>query len=74
LSQVQPPTLERGIDRDRPARGPGRIIIRRLADNIGAEIGGGHTSVPLSDEVAAIVRQALLDDKVIFLCDQVLDY
>jgi taurine dioxygenase len=51
-----------------------RIGVRRLAGNIGAEITGVDTGVPLSDDTVAQIRQALLDHKVIFLRGQSLDY
>src|SRR5690348_17234170 len=46
------------------------VGITRLAGQIGAEI----TGTPLSDEVVARIRQALLDHKVMFLRGQSLNY
>jgi len=43
------------------------VGITRLAGQIGAEITGADTGTPLSDEVVARIRQALLDHKVVFL-------
>jgi alpha-ketoglutarate-dependent taurine dioxygenase len=37
-------------------------------------ITGADTGTPLSDEVVARIRQALLDHKVVFLCGQSLNY
>jgi alpha-ketoglutarate-dependent sulfate ester dioxygenase len=51
-----------------------KLGIVRLAGNIGAEITGVDASGPVNDEVAAAVRQALLDHKVVFLRNQDLDY
>jgi taurine dioxygenase len=51
-----------------------RIGVTRLAGNIGAEISGIDTGDVLSDDAVALVRQALLDHKVVFLRDQSLDY
>ena len=51
-----------------------RVGVTRLAGNIGAEITGVDTGVPLDDEVIARIRRALLDHKVVFLRDQGLDY
>jgi len=53
---------------------PASIEITRLAGNIGVEIGGVDAGGPLSDDVVAAVRQALLDHKVMFLRDQRLTY
>ncbi len=53
---------------------PAAVEIRRLAGNIGAEVGGVNAAADLSDETAAQVRAALLRHKVIFLRDQELDY
>ena len=46
----------------------------KLAGHIGAEITGADTGTPLSDEVIAKVRQALLEHKVVFLRGQSLNY
>ena len=46
------------------------VEVTRLAGQIGAEINGADTGTPLSDEVIARIRQALLDHKVVFLRDQ----
>jgi alpha-ketoglutarate-dependent taurine dioxygenase len=51
-----------------------RVEVIRLAGNIGAEIAGVDTGVPLDDEAVAGIRRALLDHKVVFLRDQRLDY
>jgi taurine dioxygenase len=51
-----------------------RISVTKLAGNIGAQIDGIDTGTALSDEKVALVRQALLDHKVVFLRDQSLDY
>jgi alpha-ketoglutarate-dependent sulfate ester dioxygenase len=45
-----------------------------LAGNIGAEITGVDTGAPLSDDVVARIRRALLDHKVVFLREQTLNY
>ena len=37
------------------------VEVTRLAGQIGAEITGADTGTPLSDEVIARIRQALLD-------------
>ena len=50
------------------------VGVTQLAGNIGAEITGVDSGVPLSDEVIARIRQALLDHKVVFLRGQSLDY
>jgi alpha-ketoglutarate-dependent sulfate ester dioxygenase len=50
------------------------IGVRRLAGNIGAEITGVDTGAAPDDETVAAVRQALLEHKVVFLRDQILDY
>jgi taurine dioxygenase len=50
------------------------VGITRLAGQIGAEITGVDTGTPLSDEVIARIRQALLDHKVVFLRGQSLNY
>src|SRR5947207_4338120 len=50
------------------------VGVTRLAGQIGAEITGADTGTPLSDEVVAKIRQALLDHKVVFLRDQSLNY
>src|SRR5690242_17106846 len=50
------------------------VGITRLAGHIGAEITGADTGTPLSDEVVARIRQALLDHKVVFLRGQSLNY
>lgn len=50
------------------------VGIRRLAGNIGAEVGGVDAAADLSDETAGQVRAALLRHKVIFLRGQELDY
>jgi len=50
------------------------VGITRLAGQIGAEITGADTGTPLSDEVVARIRQALLDHKVVFLRGQSLNY
>jgi alpha-ketoglutarate-dependent taurine dioxygenase len=51
-----------------------RVGVRRLAGNIGAEITGVDTGTALDDDTVGQVRQALLDNKVVFLRDQSLDY
>jgi alkyl sulfatase len=51
-----------------------QAVVTRLAGNIGAEITGVDTGVPLAGEVVAQIRQALLDHKVVFLRGQSLDY
>src|SRR5580704_16567593 len=53
---------------------PAHVEVTRLAGQIGAEITGADTGTPLSDEVIARIRQALLDHKVVFLRDQSLNY
>ena len=50
------------------------VEVTRLAGHIGAEITGADTGTPLSDEVVARIRQALLDHKVVFLRGQSLNY
>ena len=50
------------------------LDVRRLAGNIGAEIGGVDVREPLSPATADEIRQALLRHKVVFLRDQHLDY
>jgi taurine dioxygenase len=50
------------------------VGVTRLAGQIGAEITGADTGTPLSDEVIARIRQALLDHKVVFLRGQSLNY
>src|SRR2546429_6788297 len=50
------------------------VGVTRLAGHIGAEISGADTGTPLSDEVIAKIRQALLDHKVVFLRGQSLNY
>ena len=50
------------------------VGITRLAGQIGAEITGADAGTPLSDEVIARIRQALLDHKVVFLRNQSLNY
>jgi len=50
------------------------VAITRLAGQIGAEITGADAGTPLSDEVVARIRQALLDHKVVFLRGQSLNY
>jgi alpha-ketoglutarate-dependent taurine dioxygenase len=50
------------------------VAVTRLAGQIGAEITGADTGTPLSDEVVAKIRQALLDHKVVFLRGQSLNY
>jgi alpha-ketoglutarate-dependent sulfate ester dioxygenase len=50
------------------------VGVTRLAGHIGAEITGADTGTPLSDEVIARIRQALLDHKVVFLRGQSLNY
>lgn len=47
--------------------------IHQLTPAIGAELSGIDLSVPLTDDVVADIRQALLDHKVIFFRDQHLD-
>jgi alpha-ketoglutarate-dependent sulfate ester dioxygenase len=51
-----------------------RVEVTQLAGNIGAEITGVDTGIPLDDEVITGIRQALLHHKVVFLRDQSLDY
>ena len=53
---------------------PTHVEITRLAGHIGAEITGADTGAPLSDEVIAKIRQAVLDHKVVFLRGQSLNY
>ena len=50
------------------------VDVTRLAGHIGAELSGVDTGAPLSDEVIAKIRQALLDHKVVFLRGQSLNY
>lgn len=50
------------------------LDVRRLAGNIGAEIGGVDAGDALGDAVISGIRQALLRHKVVFLRDQHLDY
>ena len=50
------------------------VEVTRLAGHIGGELGGVDTGAPLSDEVIAKIRQALLDHKVVFLRGQSLNY
>ena len=51
-----------------------RVSVVKLAGNIGAQVSGIDTSGALGDEEVGLVRQALLDHKVVFLRDQDLDY
>ena len=51
-----------------------RIGATRLAGHIGAEISGADTGEVLSDDAVAVIRQALLQHKVVFLRDQNLNY
>jgi taurine dioxygenase len=46
------------------------IEVQPLSSTIGAEIRGIHMSKPLDEHSAAVIRQALLDWKVIFFRDQ----
>jgi taurine dioxygenase len=46
------------------------ITVRPLTPTIGAEVTGVDLGAPLPDEVAALVRQTLLDHLVIFFRDQ----
>jgi len=50
------------------------VHVTTLAGNIGAEITGVDTGSRLSDGALAVIRQALLDHKVVFLRGQNLDY
>ena len=50
------------------------LDIKRVTGALGAEISGVDATAPLSDETIAVIRQALLDHKVVFLRDQELDY
>ena len=50
------------------------VHVTALAGNIGAEITGVDTCSRLSDGALAVIRQALLDHKVVFLRGQNLDY
>ena len=50
------------------------LTVDRLAGNIGAVIGGVDSGQELDDLVIAEIRQALLAHRVVFLCDQHLDY
>ena len=50
------------------------VSVTRLAGHIGAEISGVDSGAPLSDEVIARIRRALLDHKVVFLRGQSLNY
>jgi alkyl sulfatase len=59
---------------DASAATRGAVRITRLSGEIGAEITGVDTAAPPSDEAVVLVRQALLDHKVVFLRDQRLDY
>jgi alpha-ketoglutarate-dependent sulfate ester dioxygenase len=51
-----------------------RVQVRRVAGRIGAEIIGIDAATDRRNETVAVVRQALLDHKVVFLRDQRLDY
>ena len=51
-----------------------RTRVRKLAGHIGAEISGVDISAPLSADVVAELRQALLENKVIFFRNQDLDH
>ena len=51
-----------------------RLGVTQLAGNIGAEITGADSGTPLTDDVIAQIRQALLTHKVVFLRGQNLDY
>jgi alpha-ketoglutarate-dependent taurine dioxygenase len=51
-----------------------RISVERVAGRIGAEISGIDSGQQLGEEAIGVVRQALLDHKVVFLRDQSLDY
>ena len=50
------------------------LDIKRVTGALGAEISGVDATAPLNDETIAVIRQALLDHKVVFLRDQELDY
>ncbi|HET9138076.1 TauD/TfdA dioxygenase family protein [Actinophytocola sp.] len=50
------------------------VEIRRLAGNIGAVVTGVDAGGPLTDETIAMLRNAILDHKVVFLRGQRLDY
>lgn len=49
------------------------LEIRRVAGALGAEIHGVDLSTPLTESLAAAIRQVLLDHQVIFFRDQSLD-
>jgi alpha-ketoglutarate-dependent sulfate ester dioxygenase len=53
---------------------PARVEVTQLAGNIGAEITGVDTGLPLDTEVITKIRQALLKYRVVFLRGQSLDY
>jgi alpha-ketoglutarate-dependent sulfate ester dioxygenase len=53
---------------------PSTAVVTRLAGNIGALITGVQTGEPVRDDEVALVRQALLAHKVVFLRDQHLTY
>ena len=53
---------------------PPRITVNKLAGNIGAQISGIDTGYVVSDEDVAAIRQVLLDQKVVFLRNQSLNY
>src|SRR5947208_15602290 len=50
------------------------VEVTRLAGHIGAEITGVDIGTPLSDEVIAKIREAILDHKVVLLRGQSLNY
>ena len=50
------------------------VHVTAIAGNIGAEITGVDAGSPLGDGAVAVIRQALLDHKVVFLRGQNLDY
>jgi taurine dioxygenase len=55
-------------------RTPGGLDIRRLQPTIGAEIAGVDLAGSIAPEIAADIRQALLDHGVIFFRDQPISY
>jgi alpha-ketoglutarate-dependent taurine dioxygenase len=68
------PGRQKGMTMTDIISAPPTLHVRRLAGNIGAELGGADAAADLSDETVGQVRAALLRHKVVFLRDQHLDY
>lgn len=61
---------EKGMSAVHPQPEHGLFTVKPLSPRIGAELHGIDLAKPVSDELAAAVRQALLDYKVIFFREQ----